>query len=143
MTQSTGGFANVIVAMEHQTPQRRHTFAIPTAESTDGMIDLEVRRDNAEAQIILRNRLPHSLPTGDYGFRVLVLEIATVDSQGEEHVLTREELAPETTTAIPPEGTWQRTVTIPTDSVSLRVHLRRHSYEDQDVLDLLDRRAPL
>ncbi len=119
MTQSAGGFSDLIVAMEHQIRQRRHTFAIPTAESTDGMIDLEVRRDDAGAQIILRNRLPHSLPTGDYGFRVLVLEIAAVNGQGKEHVLTREELAPETKTAIPPEGTWQRTVTIMTDSVSL------------------------
>lgn len=143
MTQSAGGFADLIVAMEHQIRQRRHTFAIPTAESTDGMIELEVRRDNAEAQVILRNRLPHSFPTGDYGFRVLVLEIAAVDGQGEEHVLIREELAPETKTAIPPEGTWQRTLTIPADSVSLRVRLRRHSYEDQDVLDLLDRRVSL
>lgn len=143
MTQSTGGFADLIVAMEHQTPQRRHTFAIPASDSTDGMIALEVRRVDAGAQIMLRNRLPHDLPTGDYGFRVLVLEIAAVDGQGEEHVLAREELAPEAKTAIPPEGTWQRTVTIPASSVSLRVHLRRHSYEDQDVLDLFDRMVPL
>ncbi len=143
MTQSTGGFASVLVAMEHQTPQRRHTFAIPTSDSTDGMIDLEVRRDDSGAQITLRNRLPHGLPTGDYGFRVLVLEVAAADGQGEEHVLIQEELAPETKTAISPEGTWQRTVTIPADSVSLRVRLRRHSYEDQDVLDLLDRRVSL
>jgi len=143
MTQSTGGFADLIVAMEHRTPQRRHTFAIPTSDSTDGMIHLEVRRVDAGTQVTLRNRLPHDLPTGDYGFRVLVLEIAAVDSQCEAHVLTREELAPETKTAIPPEGTWQRTMAIPAETVSLRVHLRRHSYEDQDVLDLLDRMVSL
>jgi len=143
MTQSTGGFADIIVAMEHQAPQRRHTFAIPTSDSANVMIDLEVRRVGAGAQVLLRNSLPHELPTGDYGFRVLVLEIAAVDGQGEEHALTREELAPETKTAIPPEGTWQGTVTIPADSVSLRVRLRRHSYEDQDVLDLLDRMVSL
>jgi len=143
MTQSTGGFANFIVAMEHPAPQGRHTFAIPTSDSTDGMIDLEVRRVDAGAQIMLRSRLPHELPTGDYGFRVLVLEATAVNGQGEEHVLTREELAPEAKTAISPEGTWQRTVTIPADSVSLRIRLRRHSHEQQDVLDLLDRMVPL
>lgn len=142
MTQSTGGFADLIVAMEHQTLQRRHTFAIPTSDSTSERIDLEVRRVDSGTQITLRNRLPHDLPTGDYGLRVLVLEVAAADGQGEEHVLIREELAPETKTAIAPEGTWQRTVTVPADSVSLRVHLRRHSYEDQEVLDLLDRRVP-
>jgi hypothetical protein len=143
MTQSSGGFSNVIVAMEHETPQRRHVFAIPQAEALDEMFTVEIKRAETDVEVSLHNRLPHSLPTGDYGFRILVLELLATDNQGTEHSLTRVELAPEMKTHIPAFETWRGMVTVPADSVSLRIRLRRHSYHDQPVLDLLDRNMEL
>ena len=143
MTQASGGFSNLIVAMEHETAQRRHVFAIPTADSTGELIELEVRRVETGVEVRLYNRLPHSLPTGDYGFRVLVLEITALDGQGGESALAQMELAPETKTAIPAQGTWNHSAAVPEGSRSLRVRLRRLSYDDQTVLNLLDRTVEL
>jgi len=143
MTQSSGGFSNVIVAMEHETLQRRHVFAIPAADAVDEMLTVEIGHDETGVEIALHNILPHSLPTGDYGFRILVLELLVTDGQGAEHSLTHVELAPEMKTHIPALGTWRSLVTVPAESVSLRVRLRRHSYHDQPVLDLLDRTIEL
>lgn len=138
MTQSSGGFSDIIVSMEHETPQRRHVFAIAPTESVQEMVTLEVRRVGTDAEVILHNRLPHRLPTGDYGFRVLVLEISILDANGAELSTTRVELSPEMKTDIAPMGTWIRRVALPEDSASLRVRLQRHSYEDEAILDLLD-----
>jgi len=138
MTQSSGGLSGVIVSMEHQTPQRRHIFAIAPAESVRGMIEVEVRRADVDAEIVLHSRLPHRLPTGDYGFRILVLEILALDENGAEHSTVRVELTPEVRTDIAPLGTWARRVALPESCVSLRIRLQRISYEDEAVLDLLD-----
>lgn len=138
MTQSSGGLSDIIVSMEHETPQRRHIFAMAPTESVREMVMLEVRRVETDAEVILHNRLPHRLPTGDYGFRVLVLEILVQGEDGAEHSLSRVELTPEMKTDIVPLGTWNRRVALPENSVSLRVRLQRRSYEDQAVLDLLD-----
>ena len=143
MTQSSGGFSNIIVAMEHEMPQRRHVFAIPPLESIREMIAVEVNSLDADVEVVIHNRLPHSLPTGDYGFRILVLDLWTRDSQGAEHALTHVELAPEMKTHIPALGTWRCLVTVPSDSVALRVHLRRCSYDDQPMLDLVDQTVEL
>ena len=143
MTQSTGGFADIIVALEHETPQRRHVFAIPTAEAIEDMLTIDVDRSEANVEVALNNHLPHSLPTGDYGFRLLALELLATNDQGVEHVLTHVELAPEMKTHVPALGTWRGLIALPEGSVSLRVRLRRHSYHDQPVLDLLDRAIEL
>jgi len=143
MTQSTGGFADVIVALERETPQRRHVFSIPTIDATGELFSIDVNRSETNVEISLHNQLPHHLPTGDYGFRILVLELLTTDNQGAEHLLTRVEMAPEMKTHIPALGTWRCLVAVPDESVSLRVRLQRHSYHDQPVLDLLDRTVEL
>jgi hypothetical protein len=138
MTQSSGGFSDVIVAMEHETPQRRHSFAMAPPESVREMVTVEVRRVEGNAEVVLHNRLPHRLPTGDYGFRILVLEILALDENGTERSVARMELTPEVKTDIAPLGTWDRRVAVPESCVSLRVRLQRISYEDEAVLDLLD-----
>ena len=92
------------------------------------------------AESILVNTVTKSV---GFGFRVLVLELLVTDGRGAEHSLTRVELAPEMKTQISALGTWHSLVTLPDDSVSLRVRLRRHSCSDQPVLDLLDRTIEL
>jgi len=143
MTQSSGGFSDIIVALERETLQRRHVFAIPPAEAVREMVTVEVRRVDTGAEIILHSCLPHSLPTGDYGFRILVLDLTTLDDQGTEQSVVRLELAPEMKTDIAAFGTWNRLVAVPANSVSLRVRLRRYSYPDAAILDLLDQTMEL
>jgi hypothetical protein len=138
MTQSSGGFSDIIVSMEHEAPQRRHDFAIKTPESVKDMVIAEVRRIDTDVAVSLHNHLPHSLPTGDYGFRILVLELFVLDDQGTEQPIMRVELAPEMKTHIPAQGTWEHRVTIPDGNVSLRLRLRRLTYWDQPELDLMN-----
>lgn len=139
MTQSSGGFSDIIVSIEHETQQRRHLFAIKTLESIEKMLEIKTNYVDSEMVVTLINQVPHSLPTGDYGFRVLVLELFAQDDQGTEHSILREELAPEMKTHIPAYGKWERKIAVPSGSESLHICLRRISYKDQPELELINR----
>jgi hypothetical protein len=137
ITQATGGVSNVLVAMEKQVPQRRHQFGILGAAPSRELITLTMKPSGSSLEVAVTNRLPHNLPTGSFGFRVVTLEVFGVDAEGKAAPVRSWELAEESATALPPQET--RTWFLPVgDFPRARAVLTRRSY-DQAVLVLAEK----
>lgn len=143
MTQASGGFSNVIVAMEHAMPQKRHTFEILDPNAADAPVSGSITAEPEGVTLTLNNLLPHTLPTGDYGYRVVVLTVSGVAEDGRIDSLETFELAPEAKTAIAPLGSQTWNIPVQKRYTALRVHLSRHSYQDQPVLTLWQKDMPI
>jgi hypothetical protein len=143
VTQATGGLSDVIVSFEKEVEQKRHDFAILAAGSIEQPASFEAQRTGSDVVLVLRNNLPHSLPTGDFGFRVLLLEIFAIGPQGSVTSLGRRELAKELRNAIPPKGTARWQLDAPSETRAIRVRMVRKSYEEEQVLDLMDVEIPV
>ncbi len=84
----------------------------------------------------ITNNLPHRLPTGEFGFRVLELEAVVMDSQGRRVGLERRAPAPELSTALGARGTLTWNLEVPADAARAVVSLRRRSYDEADAVML-------
>ncbi len=137
VTQATGGISHILVSMEKQVPQKRHGFRIPHGVRSHGVIPLTIEPSGRFLRIRVQNRLPHHLPTGDFGFRVLTLDAFSIDADGNATRAGRWELARESATALAPQESREWSVELGTGCRSARVVLTRRSYED-DVLVLAE-----
>ena len=136
VTQPTEGISHLLVAMEKTTALRRHDFSIAGEYIRGKILTVRGGRKGSVLTLQITNNLPHALPTGDFGFRVLDLEVIAVDSQGGRTVLERRELAPELSTAIDARGTLTRSFEVPADAVKAVVSLQRRSYDQADIVAL-------
>jgi hypothetical protein len=134
VTQATGGLSNLLVAMEKEVPVRRHEFRIPGESQSLGFVLLSARRSDSGVDITVENRCPHDLPTGDFGFRVVTLEVSAVDKRGETSSLGRWELTRELGTAIASGGSRTWTVPVPEGTVQVHAGLTRRSYDQDSIL---------
>lgn len=133
VTQATGGISNIIVAFEKKGALRRHDFSVSGDYIPGRIIGVTAERTGSVLTVQVTNTLPHNLPTGDFGFRVLGLEAVAVDKQNREIVLGKRELAPELSNEVAPNGVLTWKVDIPPDAVKASVRLMRKSYEPSDV----------
>jgi len=99
MTQATGGLSGLFVAMEKPDTERRHSFDPLPQSLASPPVTVSASRQGDQIELILRNRLPHAIPAGEYGFRVCV--VAVEDETGP---LGRRELSAHGGTAVPPSG---------------------------------------
>ena len=143
VTQPTGGISNIIVAFEHEVLQKKHAFSIAPLETGIDVISIEAKKSDSTVIVTIKNNLPHSLPAGDFGFRILKLKISAKDLQDNLTVLEQRELVKELNTAIPAYSTLDLELEIPDDTVSIRVQLVRHSYDDDKVINVTDMEIPL
>jgi hypothetical protein len=90
--------------------------------------------------VVVDNKLPHSLPTGDFGFRVVTLEVFGIDAAGQSRRVGSWELAGESSTAIAPRQTRVWHLSIDQDFEVFRAVLTRRSY-DQGALALAEAQA--
>lgn len=132
VTQATGGMSNVIVAFEKKQLLRRHDFTVSRNFVPGKFITVTAKRDGLALTIQITNNLPHNLPTGDFGFRVLELQVIAVDELNNEIVLGQRELVPELSSAIRPHDTLTWKIEVPRDIVKASLRLKRRSYEEQD-----------
>lgn len=141
VTQSTGLLSKFIVAFEHKVPQKRHNFAIPSAELSSDILSVKTKKAGDQVIITIRNIMPHSLPTGDFSDSTLLLEAYACDSKGDMTVVGQRELAKKLSTSIPTYSTidWQLGIS-PDSSLGLRLLRLSH---DGDVTNLADVNVPL
>lgn len=132
VTQATGGLSNIIVAFEKEKMLRRHDFTVSRNFVPGKIITVTGKKDDTLLTIQITNNLPHNLPTGDFGFRVLELQAMTVDELNHEIVLGQRELVPELSSAIRPHSTLTWKIEIPRDTVKASIRLKRRSYEEED-----------
>jgi hypothetical protein len=136
VTQATGGFSNIIVAFEKQQMLRRHDFSMPGDYESGRIVTVTAKRNGSLLEIEITNNLPHNLPTGDFGFRILELQAIAFDELNHEIVLGQRELVPELSSAIRPYSTLTWNVEIPQDVMKASIMLKRRSYEEADVIVL-------
>jgi hypothetical protein len=136
VTQPTEGISHLLVAMEKQMVLRRHDFSILGDYISGKILTVRGTRNDSLLTLRITNNLPHDLPTGDLGFRVLDLQVIAVDKQGREIVLGRRELAPELSTAIRARRMLTWNLEVPADIAKAVVRLQRRSYQDTDVIML-------
>ncbi len=137
VTQATGGISNVLVAMEQQVPQRRHGFCILDRGPSSRFITLTLEPSGDGLDVVVDNKLPHNLPTGDFGFRVVTLEVFGIDADGQSLRLGSWELVRESATAIPPRETRVWHLNSDRNFRLVRAVLTRRSY-DQEALVLAE-----
>jgi hypothetical protein len=143
VTQATGGFSDVIVGFEKEVTQKRHNFAILSAGLTESPVSFETERSGSDIVLVVKNNLPHALPTGDFGYRMLLMEIFTISPRGNIVSLGKREFAKELKNAFQPKGTARWMLAIPPGTKAIRVSLKRQSYEGDPVLSLMDIEVPL
>lgn len=92
------------VAFEKKQNLRKHLFAIPDSSKENLQFDTKLSRDSKRTfvEVTLQNRVPHSIPSGDFGKRELHLRLQSLDMRipwQEERILNRtlgEEVAAQT-----------------------------------------------
>ena len=136
VTQPTEGISHVLVAMEKTVVLRRHTFSILGDYIRDKILTVRGEKRGAVLTLQIRNNLPHNLPTGEFGFRVIELAVTALDGQSRDKVLGRRELTPELATAIPARGTLTWDLEMPPDTTEVLVRVQRRSYEGTPVIAL-------
>lgn len=134
VTQATGGMSNLIVAFEDEVRLKKHDFTILSKKTSLDFISIEQCETRTDGTVFrIKNNLPHSLPAGDYGFRVLVLEAFAVSPDGNQTLLDRRELIKEVKSEIPPLGTIDWQLEIPPDTAFVQFEVSRLSYHDEIV----------
>jgi hypothetical protein len=131
VTQATGGISNVLVAMEKQVPQRRHGFCILDRGPARRFIRLTLEPADDALDVVVENRLPHDLPTGDFGFRIVTLEVFGIDAGGRSLRLGSWELAGESSTALAPGQTRVWHLSVDQGFRMVRAVLTRRSYDGE------------
>jgi len=143
VTQATGGISNIIVALEHEVLQKKHDFSIISSKTEIEIISIQAKKNDSSATLKITNNLPHSLPSGDFGFRSLLLEALAINSKGNETRLGQIELVKESKSSIPPSGSLDWQLKISPDTVFIRIKLTRLSYQKDDAIILADIKASL
>jgi len=118
-------------------------ISIVNHDAMKDWIDVNAVRQEQALVISVKNNLPHSLPTGDYGFRVLEMKWFALGRNEQQILLGKQELARENHTGIGPGDTQNWIVEVPMDATRLHLELLRRSYEDQDIITVADIEVPI
>lgn len=142
-TQATDALSTAIVAMHEVHPGRSHTFEIGAVADFPGALSATARARGASVEVDVTNRLPHPIPTGDFGHREVVLVAESLDEAGralshaERHFLNRagQALEPGATVRIALAGAG--------DPTAARVSLRRLLPGEREPLRLAEITIPI
>lgn len=88
ITQATDNVSGVLVSFEEEFAGRKHTFDVAAIADLEGAFAARADVVEAEGGDTLRvvvgvtSRIPHVVPTGDFGFRRAALEIEVLAADG-------------------------------------------------------------
>lgn len=129
VTQATDLTSRVLVAFEDVVPQRRHTFDVTSVDLTDAFVlDLSITRgdDGGVAAVCsVTSRVPHLVPTGDFGFREAELVLDGRDADGASTGRVGRALYKELGTALAPGEPLVLTGALPVGTVRVEAVLSR------------------
>ncbi len=125
VTQASDALSSVIVAAESVHIERRHRFDLGALDGFPDAVDVVATQADGDLRIDVRNRLPHSLPTGQFGPRTIVADVRFEDAVGVEIERRRLVWSMRLGTSIAAYGRDSRNVPIPTGAARATVTLRR------------------
>jgi hypothetical protein len=143
MTQATNLISRPIVAAEKAGVEHRHVFTLIGAELPEKSFDLSVQAASGELNVTLTNFLPHDLPTGDFGVRLVQVTLRGVDVVGKETILARWEVTGIAGGSIPSGGSRHWRVVLPRGIRRLKLEMVRHGGDPSDQLLLLRKEVAL
>jgi nitrate/TMAO reductase-like tetraheme cytochrome c subunit len=83
MTQATGVLSQAMVALHEEHDLRRHGFDVQAMEHFIGEVNFSIHNQDGIYVLRIRNNLPHSIPTGQYGYRNARLTAELLDREGQ------------------------------------------------------------
>lgn len=145
ITQATDTISSLIVAFEDEHTLKRHTFVRVPEGVEPPPISCELVRSGDGWLLRLHNALPHSLPPGDFGVRVVTVEARAVSGSAEspQPLLGRWELVRELGTHVPAGGSRDWPLEPPTGARAVRVLVVRSGSEGAETAELLHVEVPI
>ncbi|MDB5289866.1 MAG: hypothetical protein JWL69_1107, partial [Phycisphaerales bacterium] len=96
-----------------------------------------------EIAVTLTNHLPHDLPTGDFGVRILQVTVRGLDAAGKESVLAQWEVTGNIGGSVPSGGSRCWHVARPPETRRLKLEMVRRGREPADEFLLLRKEVAL
>lgn len=129
LTQATHLLSKIIVtvSMEKEALQKKHTFGVHKKLPDMEAFAMNLKKDGEQIELILKNHLPHSLPTGDFGFRIVIVDILSVQENDIIIPIKSVELIKEINTAIPAKATASWKFPVPDNAKAIRCIVSRLS----------------
>ena len=136
ITQSKDFISKMIVAMEKEVLQKQHTFGVYKKVPDIEPFGVTVKKEGEIIRLILKNNIPHALPTGDFGFRMVIVDIFSVKSNDKVALIKKIELIKEINTAVPPKDSAEWTFLLPENVKAIRCVISRLS-KNSEIKDKL------
>ena len=134
VTQASDIASKILVSMEKEHQLKQHTFDYKKMERSEDALSFEIhwqcKDGGCAADVVVLNKLPHLIPTGDFGFRKGILLLQAKTSSGETLTEQTVELYKETKTALLPlqERTFQ--FSLPAETGQVELTLLRESADE-------------
>ncbi len=130
VTQAEGVLSRVLVSFEDEVVGRRHSFHLDAVADFEGAVEarlvaVERRDDGMTCEVEVTALVPHSVPTGDFGFRRVLLSLEGLDAGGDRVGGSEWELYKELGTALAPGAPRRFAVPLPAEARTLRLALSR------------------
>lgn len=143
LTQPTGWFSELIVAFEEPTATKRHSFELIPEELPEKPVSAELVVRDLQAVLTINNHLPHALPCGDFGMRIVSIEAEVIDNDGKASQTHRWELTSAGKGALPECSSRDFVFELPGQSRAVRVRLVRFGRDGANTSVLLEQEFTL
>ncbi len=143
ITKATSEISRLFVAMEKAAAEHRHSFDLAPTIAADQAIILDIVTHPGLANVTLTNRLPHNLPTGDFGVRIVTVELSAIDAAGGALILDSHEFTSAGGAVVPSGESMHWSVTIPANAASLRAVAYRQGRDGADRVSLTQRQVAI
>ena len=134
VTQATDVASKILVSMEEEHVLKRHTFDYGKTDSPEEAVAFDIEWVSGEsgfyAEVAVTNKLPHFIPTGDFGFRKGILEFTAKSNDGKVVSHGAVDLYKEIKTALEPMVRRSFRLPIPDETHRLEIVLKREGQDE-------------
>jgi hypothetical protein len=140
-TQAKGGFARLLVAFEDKVPSRKHGFSLHAMSAPAGSVPISLAIEpgtNGQSHVVatITHALPHSIPTGDYGFRRATLAINARDNKGVSVASRKVDFFKELDTALQPGKDYRFEMPLAENTALIEAQLFRTGRDGQNRVEI-------
>lgn len=136
ITQATDLLSKGIVALHEEHNLKRHSFDLSAMKGFAGAVSLAINRTSGGFDLMVCNRLPHPIPTGDFGFRQARLTVQALDGSGRVLREASRDWMVDLGTALEPGGTFH--LKLETGKAApASVHVRLERMDEQNRVRLV------
>lgn len=143
LTQATSAISKIFVAAKKTAPEHRHAFSLVPDKLTEEPFTLDVSTADSRVQVTLTNRLPHNLPTGDFGVRIVEITVEGFDREMQPSVVGKWELTSAGNGFLEAGQSRQWSAAIPAGVPNLKIVLARRGGEAVEPIVLLQREVAI